>query len=313
MGKYDALDKAYFGTPERLAELISQGIHHGKLQILSEDLDILPRKYPSLRTDGGEYERDGICFCRKYDVKYGIEIELYADQSMPRRILTYDACEYEKEAKEIKMKHKKAKELDGFEELKSGMKAEDEHYAIVNCVLYLGRGRYRGGRDMREYINGERLHPLIAEKVQNYSFIVIEADYVNPEEYQTELKLVFEALQTRGDKQRMKKLFQEDRFQHMSRETQKIIAVHLNQKDIIKKVVEEGEDMCKAMRDWAREERAIGRKEGKKEGREEGRIQGNKEALKSSIHNLMETFHLSIEQAMDALRIPESDRAIYRN
>jgi predicted transposase YdaD len=48
-------------------------------------------------------------------------------------------------------------------------------------------------------------------------------------------------------------------------------------------------------------------------GRAEGRTEGIKEGTLASIKNLMETMKLSIQQAMDALKIPEADRAYYVN
>lgn len=52
---------------------------------------------------------------------------------------------------------------------------------------------------------------------------------------------------------------------------------------------------------------AVGKAEGMAEGKAEGRIQ----ALTASMRNLTETLGLSIQEAMNALRIPESERAYY--
>ncbi len=52
-------------------------------------------------------------------------------------------------------------------------------------------------------------------------------------------------------------------------------------------------DMCKAFEDY------------KLEGRREGKLE--------ALINLMETLHLSLEQAMEALKIPEQEQEIYRN
>ena len=51
----------------------------------------------------------------------------------------------------------------------------------------------------------------------------------------------------------------------------------------------------------------LGKNEGKAEGKAEGRIQ----ALTASMRNLTETLGLSVQEAMNALRIPESERAYY--
>lgn len=304
MGKYDVLDKAYFGAPEHLAELITNGVYRGRLKVLPEDLVRMERKQTIFYDEGSEHERDSIYLCKKHRVKYGMEIENYADYSMPCRFLIYDAGDYNEEALVRRKNHKMNKDLSAFEERKSGMRRGEMHYGIINCVLYLGQGRYKGSRDVREYLNTNDMHPLVVEKLQNYSFTVIEADYVNPEDYKTELRQVFESMQARGNKEKLKQLFQEDRFQNLSRETQRIIAVHLDYKFIINKVIEEEVEMCKAMRDWEKELR----EEGRVEGREEGRMEDKREVI--SI--LMEKLHMTIGQTMDLLCIPEGERALYQ-
>ena len=58
-----------------------------------------------------------------------------------------------------------------------------------------------------------------------------------------------------------------------------------------------------------------GRKEGIETGRQEGietgRREGNENTLIQSIKALMETLHLSREEAMDALKIPEEQKGYY--
>lgn len=63
--------------------------------------------------------------------------------------------------------------------------------------------------------------------------------------------------------------------------------------------------MCKVFEDILNE----GRKEGRKEGREEGREEGKELALLASLRSLMEKLGYSPEQAMDALSIPDGERA----
>lgn len=51
--------------------------------------------------------------------------------------------------------------------------------------------------------------------------------------------------------------------------------------------------------------------EGRAEGRAEGHTEGIVQATLSSIRNLMETMHLTVQQAMDALKIPASEQEKY--
>ena len=59
------------------------------------------------------------------------------------------------------------------------------------------------------------------------------------------------------------------------------------------------------------EGKAAGRAEGRVEGRDEGRKQGLTQATLASIRNLTETLHLTVQQAMDALKIPPGEQEKY--
>lgn len=58
--------------------------------------------------------------------------------------------------------------------------------------------------------------------------------------------------------------------------------------------------------------REIGREEGLQEGLKEGLQEGAMEACNSSIRNLMKTMHWTLQQAMDALMIPEEEQEKYK-
>ncbi len=57
------------------------------------------------------------------------------------------------------------------------------------------------------------------------------------------------------------------------------------------------------------------REDGLEQGRTEGRAEGHKEGVfkttLASIRNLMDTLHLTMQQAMDALKIPPSEQEKY--
>ena len=131
-----------------------------------------------------------------------------------------------------------------------------------------------------------------SDKIQNYSFPLVEADYVNPLYYRMELRQFFRAMQSRYDKHKLAELFEEESFQNITTETQKIIALHLDVKELKKKVIEEDEDMCKAYRELV--------KDWKQEGRQEGHL--------LDIQNLMDSLRLTAEQAMDVLKIEGKER-----
>ena len=72
------------------------------------------------------------------------------------------------------------------------------------------------------------------------------------------------------------------------------------------------EEGIQAMCQIWEEVRNEGLQEGRREGRKEGRKEGSKEALTASIRNIMETMQLTLEQAMDALRISPEERGYFR-
>ena len=52
---------------------------------------------------------------------------------------------------------------------------------------------------------------------------------------------------------------------------------------------------------------------GERRGRAAGQAEGRAEGMISALQNLMDSMGLSMDQAMNALKIPEADRPRYRN
>ena len=118
----------------------------------------------------------------------------------------------------------------------------------------------------------------------------------------TELKQFLEVMSARRDREKLSKLLQNKAYESLSLETSRIIAVMANVPEFLeneekyKNQEREGYNMCQAMDELREEFRA------------EGRAEGRAETSLACIQNLMETMQLSLEQAMNALRIPEDSR-----
>ena len=168
-------------------------------------------------------------------------------------------------------------------------------------------GHYKGNRNLRQGFHEipAEILPYVNNKIQDYGFILMEADYVNPLLFQSELRQFFEAMQSRNDKEKLSALFSREDFQSLGEETQQAIVIHLGQKKLIKKVMEEKQDMCKAMRDIMRESR--------EQGIEQGIEQGTEQTLQMNIISLMKNMKWTVEQAMDALSVKNEQRERYRN
>lgn len=319
MGKRDILDRKFFADRGRFAELVNAELYHGEKILIPEELELLKRSYPSLASVSGEKTRDIMMLDQRQNICYGLEIETESDYSMPERVMTYDASEYEYQIRELGRLHRERKEYKDYRSRKSRVTENDFLFPIVTMVLYLGEGQWQGKRKLRELFRipkeaGQQLGRLL----QDYDFLLIGAESVNVRNYHTDLREFFQAMQCRKEKKKLKELFQTEGFKNLSRETELVITAHLGEKKLFQQV-EEGMSMCKALDDWMKEEREIGRREGQKQGQRQGQKQGQKQGRRegirigklSSIKNLMETLHLSAEQAMDALKIPNEEKQKY--
>lgn len=94
--------------------------------------------------------------------------------------------------------------------------------------------------------------------------------------FHTEVGILFQTLQYRKDRTGLMSLIEKDeRYKYIDTDTLEIMSIMLEQPSIWKerdkfiekkKDNEEGYNMCQALREWAEEERSIGRQEGRQEG-----------------------------------------------
>ncbi len=279
MGKFDMLDKVFFAEPERFAELINTEMYYGEKVLLPERLTLLKRSYPSFPSLVGEKSRDILMYDTRQNICYGLEIETNSDYSMPERIMVYDASEYEYQLQKIHGEHRKRKDYREYREKKSRMKETDSLIPTITLVLYVGEGCWCGRMKLQEMFRlSEQVKRQLGKRLLDYDFPLMEADAICAENYHTDLREFFQALQCRGNLAGLEELFQKERFQSLSRETQCVIAAHLGNNRLYKEV-EEGVPVCKALDDLCKRERTIGREEGEQIGRKKGIEEGIGEGI----------------------------------
>lgn len=255
MGKKDIVDRPFFSDCERFAELINCSIYGGEKILSSKDLILLQRKYPSLSGISGENEGDILMKDRKHNTCYGIEIETESDYSMPERVMVYDICEYEYQIKALQKEHIDRKDYKNYREKKSRMKESDIILPTITVVMYLGEGRWEGRLKLSQMFGmSEDTKNLIGARLHDYDFPLIEADYVKPEDYKTDLKEFFQA-----------------------------IAVHLNVKELIHKMDKEEKSMCRAFEELMEEKREEGKIKGRSEGKREEKLLIIKRMIKEGL------------------------------
>ncbi len=288
MGRKDIADRLYFSDCRRFAELINVVLYHGEEVLLPGNLSLLRRKYPSLSSACGELERDVLMKDAGQNLCYGIEIETESDYSMPERVITYDVCDYEYQMREIDKGHRERQDYRSYRERKSRMKESDVLLPTVTLVLYLGEGHWEGRRRLTQMFRlSAKSRKLLEGNLRDYDFPLLEADYMNPEYYRTDLRDFFRAMQCRRDKAKLKELFLTDAFQRLGPETEQVIARHLHVSRLVHKMEKEGLSMCKAFDDLMGEKlqegKAVGRKEGRKEGKREEKIRIIRQMIKEGL------------------------------
>lgn len=298
MGKIDVSDKIFFEDRERFAELINMEIYHGKKILVPEKLEPLKRIYPSLASASGEMNRDILMRDGRQDICYGLEIETESDYRMPERVMTYDACEYEYQIRKIHKTHRDQGDYQNYRDKKSRLKESDFLIPIVTVVLYLGEGHWKGRMKLREMFRvSEQAKRQLGRILHDYDFPLMEADFIHSENYRTDLREFFRAMQCRRDKMRLRELFQTEQFRKLDRETERVIAAHLGNNRLFEQV-EEGMSVCKALDDWMEEEREIGRKEGIETGRRAERCQTLQKMIQAGLeeHVIMDILSCTKEE-----------------
>ena len=109
-------------------------------------------------------------------------------------------------------------------------------------------------------------------RLHDYDFLLIEADYVNPEDYSTDLRQFFQAMQSRRDRKRLKGLLESEDFRNLEPAAEQAIAAHLHVKKLFCRMNKEGISMCQAFDELMKEERLNGKREGEKAGKKKERF-----------------------------------------
>ena len=288
MGKKDITGKAYFRDAARFAELMNAVLYQGEKIVWPEKLVPMEREYPSLSGDTDK-SRDVFMKDEGYQILYGLELETESDYSMPERVMVYDACEYEQQIRQIVGTRKKTQARDTYREKKSRLRAEDYLLPVVTVVLYLGEDHWRGRRKLSELFQiPDKIKKRIGNGIPEYDFQLIEADYVNAEEYETDLKDFFRIMQCRKDKRKLNELCHSEKFRNLDPETVRAIAIHIDRKGLLSKVEKEGVILCQAFDELMEDKKQEGIEQGIEQGIQKGIKEGERKCRISIIRRMLE-------------------------
>uniref|UniRef100_UPI0040560606 hypothetical protein n=1 Tax=Agathobacter sp. TaxID=2021311 RepID=UPI0040560606 len=153
----------------------------------------------------------------------------------------------------------------------------------------------------RYSVKEENLIGNVKEKKENYDMMTAVMVFLGGSEkdnYAGVLKLLDVLLSTETNPQEKKQILEEDFQIQMTQKLESEVSVMCNlSKGVMEKAMEQGMEQ--------------GIKQGIKQGMKQGMEQGIKQGMAHSIANLMKTMKLSLEEAMNALDIPEAEQAEY--
>ncbi len=343
MGKKDVALHRYFQDEERFADLLNGYIFAGRQvvqgsDVLEKDSRIsgmfgrIRRRFPVQKY------RDLIrrVVLDTDFVIVGLEHQDQVHYGMPVRVMVQDAVNYEEQFRRIQKRNRHRADLRSAEWM-GRFSRTDRLDPVVTIVLYYGRERWDGPRDLRHMMDLGEMHEELARLVNSYPIHILEVrTFEQTEQLRTDLQDVFRFIQCAEDKTAMKELTEQasDRFRAMEEDTFDVIAALTGTRELetVKEVcTEEGGriDMCRAIKELIAEGRSegilagrsegilVGRSEGILVGRNEGILEGRSEGARSKAEIVARNMFLRGISAEDAAAICEEDieqvRSWYRS
>ena len=306
--KPDSADKVYWRQNETFADLFNAYLYNGEQVIKSEELEELDTDTSDVVEIGEVKEsirgaRDVIKIAKKYN---GVEYVLLAIENqegihyaMPIRVMGYDHYSYNKQYNDRKNYYKKSNIKLKDDEFLSGIRKTDKFLPVITLVLYYGEKDWDGPKSLYDMLV---IPDRIKSFVGNYPINIIQmrdSHLLFHNQYNVDLFTVMSIVYDNGKTmdQKIQELRQYESDRNIDEKVIDVIVATTNLQVNKKKVGER--KMC-TFWDELRES-----------GKNEGKIEGKREAQCEAIHNIMESLNLSMEQAMDVLKIPESERAEY--
>ena len=203
----------------------------------------------------------------------GIEAQNRVDYAMPVRCMEYDVTEYKRQLKELKNNRKE--NLPG-EAFFSGMAKDEKLNPVTTIVFYHGKDPYDGCTDLHNMLDLNKENKTFKRFISDYHVNLITANDLDETKFETGMRELVGFLKRQEDKTKLMGYFQEneERIRKMDEETFDTVSIllHLPKKiSRLRKSTEgDGTDMCKAIREWAADERNAGMIEGEKRGQAKG-------------------------------------------
>lgn len=191
--------------------------------------------------------------------------------AMPVRTMIYDGLSYVQQMKLMWDLRDETEEITDDEFLSKFCK-DDKICPVITLVFYFGEKEWDASLDLYWMFEIEeilRANDDLRKYIPNYTINLIDAERLeNLALFQTDLQVIFGLLKCRKDKQKLKQYVKDNKvfFKSVDMDTGMVIGAFMNSSNIMNGMRNQDEggkvDMCKAMEDWAAEERLEGKLEG---------------------------------------------------
>ena len=185
--------------------------------------------------------------------------------AMPVRTMLYDGLSYVQQMKLMWDLRDETEEIMEDEFLSKFCK-DDKICPVITLVFYFGEKEWDASLDLYGMFEIEeilRTNEDLKKYIPNYTINLIDAERLeNLAVFQRDLQVIFGLLKCRKDKKKLKQYVKDNRdfFKSVDMDTGMVIGAFINSSIIMNGMRNQEEggivDMCKAMEDWAADERA---------------------------------------------------------
>lgn len=284
MGRADDYQYDYLEDNGRFADQVNGALFHGRQVVRPDELEPADARMVYLGKEAGR-RADITAIVDKARIWKGkvihilaVENQLYVDYHMVLRNMLSESLNYHRQWKRKKAGHDREKDLKGSkDEFLSGMRKGEKFLPVITLVVYCGTEHpWDGARRLHDLLD---MDDEIKEFIPDYRMNLYDChEHDTFEEYHTGLRQLFETVRYSGDKEKLKRIMEENReaYSSIDSETRELLEAVAKVKipENSKKEEEDGKvefDMCKAFEDY--------RLEGKMEGKIEGKLEGRQEHL----------------------------------
>lgn len=210
----------------------------------------------------------------------GGEGQSYIDYGMAIRDQGYDAAAYLEQLYAKRQKRREEKSLEPGDEYLSGIKKGDRFIPVVTLCFYYGEKEWDAAERLFELLDIPEGEEWIYKYLSDYRLNLVHAWNVEPENFQTGLRQVFELLPFSGNAEKLREYVEghKEEFRNVSEETCELLLTFMDDKDM--DIFERkgqfyneeggGYDMCTAFRQMREEGIQIGEERGIQIGEERG-------------------------------------------